>query len=993
MQFDDIDGNTHTIHLRKRDYTGDSSYINGSDTPFTKILHEQGTGKFECIKPSEALMEILSTTAFEFSEFFDIDDREWQMMEVGTTSTNSDDAIAIVQLDTLDTSNYSVAQAPLAFGSISVGQTYEVRVRDTITGTVTAISGAGVTKNSGHTASSFATAIVALINANTGTTGYAAQSRNNDSADSYIEVQNQNTTTSNTIKCIDYVNGGAASSGNTFYASSIQVKIDGTAYIEYEHVPGETITSVLNEMVDLFNAASIVYSKEWVAKRYNEQLHLQFTGEGSGATSIVVSLDEPFELYTNGYTVSVEQQPTIDTTLTPKWIGYVLPGIYEEPHTGENNYIVRLRATDGLADLDSTPYTFDTSSKKVIHIIAECLSKTDLPLDIVSSCSIFEDNQTTGITKDPLPQTYLNSAYLTNMNCAEILKHILFNWNARILQIQGRWHIEDITLKTTSDYTYRLFSLGGTYKDNDTLDDVVDLGGTDDDVRNVDNSGCLRVISSISEVITKSVYGAKRQLLKNPTFALNDSGIPTGWTYYGDGEPDIQIGGGVMYWFREVGKRGLLEQEITVSALDDLGFKIILEYWAHEDENLFITIFGDDGTNIQWLHDDGTWSTSSDTIKPPHINCNASDLPAYLGVLQTFKLEVDNLPANITSIKIQIGQPSSDSTWTYTAGTTTYSNVARWFGIKSFGFYYGKLKVNDDVSVGIRQTSYYSANKANYRLKPLEYDVNFSDAPSISNATALMTNVFFLGDGTATSSWDSSAGEILDLARQARLKEYSKNSFVLTGTFEGNIGFAQVYKDTNNSNRYFMITGGEWDVKNNLITGEWIEIGRTPLADSIVSQLLPYNGDLMQSDNYDPEVSSTPVGGGTSNVVTVTLPDYALIEGDTRIEPDFIDMGSTGSNFAIDLDKTKKLKYTLTGDLTITIQNGLADKAVTLALILVNNKGSDLTLTWSGISSSNWLNRGDQLTTLVNGKTYVVVITSGGSTLSNADVYYNRKGS
>jgi len=158
---------------------------------------------------------------------------------------------------------------------------------------------------------------------------------------------------------------------------------------------------------------------------------------------------------------------------------------------------------------------------------------------------------------------------------------------------------------------------------------------------------------------------------------------------------------------------------------------------------------------------------------------------------------------------------------------------------------------------------------------------------------------------------------------------------------------------------------------------------RGHLSESALSALTQENGSLDEADNFHTHDVTL-----LTNISTYATESYVQ----DYFEPDFQDDGSGSGNLVFSANETKRYRVVLTNDSNITINNFAAGKAVTVALLLENNKGSDLTLSWAGITAAdNWID-GDDLTILTTAKSYEVVITTGGSTATNTVVYYSQKG-
>jgi hypothetical protein len=92
--------------------------------------------------------------------------------------------------------------------------------------------------------------------------------------------------------------------------------------------------------------------------------------------------------------------------------------------------------------------TFYLGKQTFIEVIQACLVRLEAPALVLNTCvNIYEDSMTQGDTYDPLDQCYVNSErYLkddqfTPMNCEEVLRSILEEWTAVLIQSSGEWYI------------------------------------------------------------------------------------------------------------------------------------------------------------------------------------------------------------------------------------------------------------------------------------------------------------------------------------------------------------------------------------------------------------------------------------------------------------------------------------------------------------------------------------------------------------------------
>jgi hypothetical protein len=140
-----------------------------------------------------------------------------------------------------------------------------------------------------------------------------------------------------------------------------------------------------------------------------------------------------------------------------------------------HQYDVELIATDNLGTLKEVPLTDDAGlyirgKKKLIEVIAQCLKKTNLQLDIIVRDTWMEESQTTFMTG--LNYVFADMKTFENkigeaVDCYEALQ-IICGYHLSIKQYNGQWWIENIDEKTNVNaYLFR-FDYTGAYTDQPT---------------------------------------------------------------------------------------------------------------------------------------------------------------------------------------------------------------------------------------------------------------------------------------------------------------------------------------------------------------------------------------------------------------------------------------------------------------------------------------------------------------------------------------------
>ena len=162
------------------------------------------------------------------------------------------------------------------------------------------------------------------------------------------------------------------------------------------------------------------------------------------------------------------------------WAGFIVTDSYKQALMSPP-YQISLQANDGLGLLSTKIVTIDSndrftgndsgSSKFVTNFITNCLSKTNLDLDVYFSTGLRIGNQLTGYLEESFvgfgPGKY--KADLKVKNCKEYIEDACRTFNLRIFQSLGNWYVI-----SNSDYM-----------DFDFFEDIFD-GTIQQEIRNED---------------------------------------------------------------------------------------------------------------------------------------------------------------------------------------------------------------------------------------------------------------------------------------------------------------------------------------------------------------------------------------------------------------------------------------------------------------------------------------------------------------------------
>lgn len=157
-----------------------------------------------------------------------------------------------------------------------------------------------------------------------------------------------------------------------------------------------------------------------------------------------------------------------------EWVGYITPEFYEEPYLGEP-YVITFKAIDGLKELQSKPFVqlsgepfFGPMSS--IGMIAECLKKLPVQLNIRSCVNLYEVDMDQTAADDPLEQAYMKSENLKDDTCYEMITKLIKPFTrAQLFQSLGVYWIRTKEQSVYTTLPYREFDKDGVFVSNSSI--------------------------------------------------------------------------------------------------------------------------------------------------------------------------------------------------------------------------------------------------------------------------------------------------------------------------------------------------------------------------------------------------------------------------------------------------------------------------------------------------------------------------------------------
>jgi hypothetical protein len=333
------------------------------------------------------------------------------------------------------------------------------------------------------------------------------------------------------------------------------------------------------------------------------------------------------------------------------WSGFIIPDGCQESFTFAP-YAISVNAVDGLGLLKNLSYVqndgnFYLGKQSFIEVINACLIRLDAPSLVLNTCvNIYETSMTQGNSYDPLDMAFVNSErYLkddqfTPMNCEEVLRSILEEWTAVMIQSGGEWYIYRPTeLALSGDLAFRKYLDGQRVYDQPTFTSDLDslLGGESEGVIDAPyfhiNTDQMKMIDRPYKNASMSYkYGQKQnpdQELLNPTLAGAgqtcggdpigpcDSVTIPGYTKTGTMYAGLNPTGGVVF-YSDGGTYPTLANfyinNNTIPVDNGQRLRFVIEYENLDplfatDMNFVITLT--EGLNTYYLQSGGVWVNSA----------------------------------------------------------------------------------------------------------------------------------------------------------------------------------------------------------------------------------------------------------------------------------------------------------------------------------------------------------------------------------------------
>lgn len=237
------------------------------------------------------------------------------------------------------------------------------------------------------------------------------------------------------------------------------------------------------------------------------------------------------DLFTNDpkkYKVVYQKDFLLGGGYETQWQGFIEPQIYNEDYSPPP-YEVSFSATDRIPTLKDYFFSQDdglqyTGTMKAIVLIAQCLQKTDLQLNIRVGCNMYATGMNTTASDDPLDQAYIDLRRFYLIDEAPtydfVLQTILEAFGARLILSENRWNIVRVE-ELKGPYDYREFDYTGTYTSNGTFDPIIErVPPEESGYWWINNDQFMEVRPGFGKINVKYDMGLFPNMLQNGDFSL-----------------------------------------------------------------------------------------------------------------------------------------------------------------------------------------------------------------------------------------------------------------------------------------------------------------------------------------------------------------------------------------------------------------------------------------------------------------------------------------
>ena len=724
-----------------------------------------------------------------------------------------------------------------------------------------------------------------------------------------------------------FARAGSFTGGNSD-GDDYNVKIDkGSGYLTMipghtSVIAGDTAVDVVSKLINNINTYSPLTAELDVDN--NKKFHIYTTDPEAGS----------WEYMFDTTSISSSVTPSAYTSFEIKGVssmfyGWVIPGEYSQPHLP--GYVkVSLKAVCGLGDLKNITYEYNDKRPFQVHdlitIVSTALRQTGLNLKLYEAFDLWESH--TDITKPALQQIYEETSRLNNKSSYETLKELIKLLRAYITQRNGRWEIVPIEQQSQT-YTYNVYGSTGAHIGTENRENHIKKVGKGQDNIFAKANQRISFDPAFKEVVTEQDYGFIPQLLKFPNFSLLNENLDVSsynrtfpWKWRLDGT-NLANHLGKIYR-REDGylkmedaegqqERYYLAQDFKMSWLpsEGLTYKIEVTYKGQKDKDSAADNFS---FQLKLYYLDTGASPISDWWLRNLDNVVDESSSSELG---TF----DFWDYSETFITVDNKVSSADETWSQEFNMPTTGTADAVFRLYQPAGGSGFILIKSVKIIALttapakgRKKSYFQdvdtygvSLHDKISSEKLKEEFTIGDVPQVHGPYMLIyKNALYYkarnsGDFLITGTWynpkvsDSQEKTLVTWYREFALRQYAVTPVSLEAQIMGTVGLRDIIEDVADSNRKYMLTGGDRSLRTGIVSGQWTQIN---LEDDYTNFPTDLITKQLQSDEQSSGGSESYGGGGG----TVDLSNY-LTESEIRN----LISGRPGVFYGSDLDANRQI--------------------------------------------------------------------------------------
>ena len=524
--------------------------------------------------------------------------------------------------------------------------------------------------------------------------------------------------------------------------------------------------------------------------------------------------------FINLYTSNVRKYKVlVHINSAPYWTGFIMPDNYQEPYGGPP-YPIEIIASDQLGYLRNLEWDHSDNTN-IWVVIGRCLNKTDLEIDIREAVNIYEDAHDVTSADSPLDQTRIKTKVYEGFSYYEVLQDCLSKFGATIKQKDAEWHIMVID-DLMNSFNLRLWlrdSIGiyryGSVASYDPI--VSTTSATASPLVRIGPSSSMFISHAWRRYNTIQNYGALTDtFVDNYDFTEWSAGAPVYWDNTG---PITVI------------RNGNKAEFIRVSSPDYT--KYIGQTWT-------ITQGADQRIKLNMTYTAGGITTGTIDVKMALIIVDPTAPATYYynftngawGAAAYYSKSFDTSQVFEDEIVTAAINPDTGTATLelrlYAPVNTTGEGFVAWDIVKMSlldvdGSGYLEYDTVTETEVTVSDDNFSNGE---------DITLYTSDGSNVNNTSLIFDGALWTDSGlsTGTVNWTSARGEtgtLVEILRDRLYRQFISPSQVLSVTMYAaydSFSVVDTLKEINNDGRMFMCKRAEYNSKEGMWTGEFIEM-------------------------------------------------------------------------------------------------------------------------------------------------------------------------